>query len=256
MPSHPLPPYCAGTMVVRGRNSLSLSAADSGTWVLTMQLARRRTLEQVKGLMEPPESLEGAVARARRLVGGGAGAGGADSGTPGGVGGEGLAGAGRLLRGRVCSQLLAVCVDPQPTASLAHSTHSHARLTSAYSLPHLTSDDDLLISQEVVSLKDPMSGQRMQVGRVAGCTAAALVGAWVLSSCPGVGPTSARRRRLRHLLPCAMLRCAAWLERASERHARLQAASTRLAADPPALPRTLRCAGAGAVQRRLGPAGL
>lgn len=34
-------------MVLRGRNSLSLSAADSGTWVLTLQLARRRTLEQV-----------------------------------------------------------------------------------------------------------------------------------------------------------------------------------------------------------------
>lgn len=33
--------------MLRGRNSLSLSAADSGTWVITLQLARRRTQEQV-----------------------------------------------------------------------------------------------------------------------------------------------------------------------------------------------------------------
>ena len=34
-------------MVVKGRNSLSLSAADSGLWILMLQLARRRTLDQV-----------------------------------------------------------------------------------------------------------------------------------------------------------------------------------------------------------------
>ena len=33
-------------MIVRGRNSLTLSAADEGTWILTLQLARRRTLDQ------------------------------------------------------------------------------------------------------------------------------------------------------------------------------------------------------------------
>lgn len=62
-------------MVVRGRNSLSLSAPDAGTWVLLVQLARRRTAEQVKCLMAPPESLEEAVARVRRQVGGGDGSG-------------------------------------------------------------------------------------------------------------------------------------------------------------------------------------
>ena len=34
-------------MIVRGRNSLTLSAADEGTWIVTLQLARRRTLDQV-----------------------------------------------------------------------------------------------------------------------------------------------------------------------------------------------------------------
>ena len=49
LPSTPAPshPSSAGSMVVRGRNSLSLSAADSGTWVITLQLARRRSMEQV-----------------------------------------------------------------------------------------------------------------------------------------------------------------------------------------------------------------
>ncbi|EFN55528.1 hypothetical protein CHLNCDRAFT_52345 [Chlorella variabilis] len=86
-----------GTMVVRGRNTLSLSAPDSGTWVLMMHLARRRTMEQVKALMAAPEGLEEAVARVRRQVAGD------------------------------------------------------------------DSDDDLLVSHQVVSLKDPMSGQRIQV---------------------------------------------------------------------------------------------
>ncbi len=43
--------FLPGSMVVRGRNSLSLSAADSGTWVITLQLARRRSMEQVGGRM-------------------------------------------------------------------------------------------------------------------------------------------------------------------------------------------------------------
>lgn len=34
---------------MKGRNSLALSAADSGLWILMLQLARRRTLEQVGG---------------------------------------------------------------------------------------------------------------------------------------------------------------------------------------------------------------
>lgn len=62
-----------GQMVVRGRNSLSLAAADGSVWVITLQLARRRSLEQVKALMAPPESLEAAAARVRRQVGGGDG---------------------------------------------------------------------------------------------------------------------------------------------------------------------------------------
>lgn len=33
----------------------------------------------------------------------------------------------------------------------------------------VAADDDLLVSQEVVSLKDPMSGQRMQVRPLTGC---------------------------------------------------------------------------------------
>ncbi len=37
----------AGTLCIRGRNSLSLSAADPGIWVLLLQLARKRTINQV-----------------------------------------------------------------------------------------------------------------------------------------------------------------------------------------------------------------
>ena len=36
----------AGGMVVRGRNTIHFSAADSGRWLLTLQLARRRSLEE------------------------------------------------------------------------------------------------------------------------------------------------------------------------------------------------------------------
>ena len=75
-------------MVVRGRNSLSVSAADGGTWVLSLQLAQRRSTEEVKGLMTPAETLDAAVARVKRQVGGGSG----DSGKAGfwaGARGEG-----------------------------------------------------------------------------------------------------------------------------------------------------------------------
>ncbi|KAI3425891.1 hypothetical protein D9Q98_007864 [Chlorella vulgaris] len=89
-----------GSMVVRGRNSLVATAAEGGTWVLTLQLARKRSLAEVKGLMAAPEPLCEATARVRRQVSGGNGD---------------------------------------------------------------ESDEDLLVSHQVVSLKDPMSGQRMQV---------------------------------------------------------------------------------------------
>jgi hypothetical protein len=67
-------------MVVRGRNVLSMTAADSGPFIITLHLARRRTLDQVKALMAPPEDLDAAVARVRCQVGGGDGDGG--SGVP------------------------------------------------------------------------------------------------------------------------------------------------------------------------------
>jgi hypothetical protein len=65
-----------GLMVVRGRNVLSMTAADSGPFIITLHLARRRTLDQVKALMAPPEDLDAAVARVRCQVGGGDGDGG------------------------------------------------------------------------------------------------------------------------------------------------------------------------------------
>ena len=34
-------------MVVRGRNSLVVTAADSGLWVISAEIARRRSLDEV-----------------------------------------------------------------------------------------------------------------------------------------------------------------------------------------------------------------
>jgi hypothetical protein len=72
-------------MVVRGRNSLVATAAEGGTWVLTLQLARKRSLAEVKGLMAASEALSEAVARVRRQVSGGNGD---ESGADGGVAGS------------------------------------------------------------------------------------------------------------------------------------------------------------------------
>eukprot|EP00887_Chlorella_sp_A99_P007921 scaffold12.g7921.t1 len=94
-------PAAVSNMVARGRNSLVMSAAEPGIWVVSAELARRRTLEEVgagsrvpmrlvammtwagvwcgargggvKALMAPPESIDAAVARVRRQVGGGDG---------------------------------------------------------------------------------------------------------------------------------------------------------------------------------------
>lgn len=93
-------PAAVSNMVARGRNSLVMSAAEPGIWVVSAELARRRTLEEVKALMAPPESIDAAVARVRRQVGGGDGG---------------------------------------------------------------SDDDGILCSHQVVSLKDPMSGQLMQL---------------------------------------------------------------------------------------------
>ena len=96
-----------GTLCLRGRNALTVSAADGGAWVVGLQLARRRSLAQVKAMMAPPEALEAAVARVKREMSGGGGGGGSDDddGDGGGV----------------------------------------------------------MVSHQVTSLKDPMSGQRIAV---------------------------------------------------------------------------------------------
>jgi hypothetical protein len=82
---------------VRGRNTVSLVGSDAGAYVLVLQRCRRRSAAEVQAMMAPPEALEAAVARVRRLVGAGAG------------------------------------------------------------------DAEVVVAEQVASLKDPMSGQRLKV---------------------------------------------------------------------------------------------
>jgi hypothetical protein len=61
----------ASLCVARGRNALSLTAQDSGAFVLLVQRARRRSVDEVKAMMAPPEALAAAATRVRAQLGGG-----------------------------------------------------------------------------------------------------------------------------------------------------------------------------------------
>ena len=63
-------PASVAPLCVRGRNSVTLVAADAGAFVLLLQRCRRRSTAEVLRLMEPAEMLAEAAARVRRLVGG------------------------------------------------------------------------------------------------------------------------------------------------------------------------------------------
>ena len=53
---------------LQGRNRVSLAAVDSRTFCVLMQLAKRRSLEEVKALMHAPENMAAALQRVRKQV--------------------------------------------------------------------------------------------------------------------------------------------------------------------------------------------
>lgn len=52
----------------QGRNRVSVACVDSRRFCVVTQLARRRSVDEVKALMRAPESLEEALARVRGQV--------------------------------------------------------------------------------------------------------------------------------------------------------------------------------------------
>ncbi len=54
---------------MQGRNRISLAAVENRTFCIVMQLAKRRSLEEVKALMRAPETLAAALQRVRKQVG-------------------------------------------------------------------------------------------------------------------------------------------------------------------------------------------
>jgi hypothetical protein len=61
---------------IPGRNRISLQCNDSTPYALLLQLAKQRSLEEVKALMKPTLGMEEAVAWVKKQVrGGGVGAG-------------------------------------------------------------------------------------------------------------------------------------------------------------------------------------
>ncbi|KAK2078128.1 hypothetical protein QBZ16_003996 [Prototheca wickerhamii] len=59
-----------GALCSRGRNALSLAAAEGGAWAVLLQHVRRNSREDVKSLMRAPEGAAEAAARVARLVAG------------------------------------------------------------------------------------------------------------------------------------------------------------------------------------------
>lgn len=53
---------------LQGRNRLWLSAMESRSFCVMVQLAQRRTLDEVKALMAPPETVQAALQRVVRQV--------------------------------------------------------------------------------------------------------------------------------------------------------------------------------------------
>ncbi len=58
----------AGTLTFQGRNKVTLTAQDERMFVLIARLCRRRSVEQVRAMMPPPETVEAAVQRVKLAV--------------------------------------------------------------------------------------------------------------------------------------------------------------------------------------------
>lgn len=54
-------------LCLRGRNSVEVNCTDAKSWLLLIQRAKRRSLESVKKMMAPSESIDSAIARVCKL---------------------------------------------------------------------------------------------------------------------------------------------------------------------------------------------
>ena len=64
-------PANIASLCFAGRNTVTMSAIEGGSWLLALHRARRRTHEEVKGLMKGRESLEESVERVKNMIRGG-----------------------------------------------------------------------------------------------------------------------------------------------------------------------------------------
>lgn len=53
---------------MQGRNRLWLSVMESRSFCVVVQLAQRRSMDEVRALMAPPETVQAALQRVMRLV--------------------------------------------------------------------------------------------------------------------------------------------------------------------------------------------
>lgn len=61
-------PLNATPTCLYGRNTLKISALESGTWIITIYIAERQTSEKVKSMMMPPETKDEAKERMKSLL--------------------------------------------------------------------------------------------------------------------------------------------------------------------------------------------
>nr|QBB20015.1 E3 SUMO protein ligase SIZ1-like proteon [Ettlia sp. YC001] len=133
----PLLPPTGGTNAAgMMRKSLQLELADpQHTYLLLVYMMRRRSREQVKALMKPPEQLAQAVQRVCRHMHGGH----------------------NPARQCTAGDAAAPAAAGQPAAAAANRTANGVQTIES------DDDDDIIVGNIVVSLKDPMSGARMNV---------------------------------------------------------------------------------------------
>lgn len=128
--------------VVSGRNTLIISGADPGVWIVGLQAGVTRSVEEIKQLLTAPESVEEAVQRVKHLVGG----------TSSGNG----AVVEKEEDGKDKDKAAAA------VGNVDDKTHNNNdNIPPPIPPPDDDDDDIIMISQQVISLKDPYSHTRM-----------------------------------------------------------------------------------------------
>lgn len=61
-------PASIASLCFRGRNTIEMTAIDNGTWIVLVQKARKRSLEELKKLMLPEETLKEAKERIKGIM--------------------------------------------------------------------------------------------------------------------------------------------------------------------------------------------